>query len=124
MAQYNSHAYLRPTLDQLPAIFSMFLKKFMSRRIRSKKALADVLDKSMRATAKEAVRIAANLAPFDEGTLKRSIHSKKIGPVKYLIGSNLVYAPVMEYFEQGPGGLKSRRRKAKVRGRRKKSSRR
>lgn len=118
MAQYNSHAYLRPTRDQLPAVFKLFLLKYSNRKIKTKKALADVLDKTMRATALEAVKIASRLAPKDTGALRNSITEKKVGPVRYLVGSNLVYAAAMEYFDLGPGGYKSKRRSGKRRYRR------
>ena len=69
-----------------------------------KKAFDD-LGKQMQRNQEIALKLAANeyksdvqeKAPYKTGTLRRSIHAEPVSPSKFLVGTDVKYARILEY---------------------------
>ena len=57
----------------------------------------DAVDEGTRKTTKQIERTAKQHVPVDSGTLRWSIRFQRLGPGEYVVGTNVEYAPMVEY---------------------------
>jgi len=62
--------------------------------------VADALDDAVEKTALQVERSAKQNAPVDTGNLRASLRSARAGPANYLVGTNVEYAPDVEFGTQ------------------------
>jgi len=74
--------------------------------------LLPAMDRAVKVAAFQTEALAKMRCPVDKGRLRASIHARKAGELYYTVGTNVAYAPHVEFGTKAHGPIRPRVKKA------------